>query len=199
MHVINKEGQKLDVIYESHDRFLEDIDSYIEENYSYQSFYSLLDLVSAHLLHWYFEYLKKDTEATLIYDKIFPSNEWINRLIKGGEALPEIIIYKFNGISVYDELKEENVIKKGNYESVEINIDNTGILYLSIEDFKNIGGEIYDPEDEDDDFYIELSCHGKIFFFMTEQDEIVMNTYLERCVGELNKIYSDRGLKLINI
>lgn len=199
MHMINKEGQKLDVIYESHDRFLEDIDSYIAVNYSDRSFYSLLDLVSAHLLHWYFEYLKKDTEATLIYDKIFPANEWIKRLIKDGEALPELIIYEFNGISLCDELNEDNVIKKENYESVEIKLDNKGILYLSIDDFKNIGGEIYDPEDEDDDFYIELSSHGKIFFFMTEQDEIAMNTYLERCVEELNKIYSDRGLKLINI
>jgi hypothetical protein len=36
MYVINKEGVKLDYTYSSHDRFQEDIDYYINENFVFK-------------------------------------------------------------------------------------------------------------------------------------------------------------------
>jgi hypothetical protein len=59
MHVINKESIRLDLIYMSHDRFLEDIDYFINENHiskvSKNNPIDLLDVVFGHLNYWQHE------------------------------------------------------------------------------------------------------------------------------------------------
>ena len=203
MHVINKEGIRLDFIYSSHDRFLEDIDDYINENHVFKvsknNPIDLLDIVCGHLNYWQYEKYKENHQAKLIYDECFQKNEIINRLIKIGDPNPELVIYEFNGISVYDDLHESNVIHQESYETIEVQLEYNGVLYLSAEEFADLGGEINLPEDDDDELYIDLSCHGNVYFFMTDINEKLMGEYMILCVEEINKIYSTLGLRLIEL
>ena len=203
MHVINKEGIRLDEMYSTHERFLEDIDDYINENYVFRvnRDYSidLLDVVCGHLLHWQYKTYADDTHARLIYNDFFQQNEILNRLIKTGDPTPESVIYEFDGISVYDDLNDRNVLRKDTYENFEINLDAYGILHLTAEEFEDLGGEITLPEDEEDEVEIDLSCSGNVFFFMKESDEEIKQEYMIKCIEELNKIYSSQGMKLIDI
>ena len=203
MHVINKEGIRLDFIYSSHDRFLEDIDDYINENHVFKvsknNPIDLLDIVCGHLNYWQYEKYKENHQAKLIYDECFQKNEIINRLIKIGDPNPELVIYEFNGISVYDDLHESNVIHQESYETIEVQLEYNGVLYLSAEEFADVGGEINLPEDDDDELYIDLSCHGNVYFFMTDINEKLMGEYMILCVEEINKIYSTQGLRLIEL
>ncbi len=50
------------------------------------------------------ESYRENQQAKLIFDDYFEQNEIINRLIGIGDPTPELVIYEFNGISVYDEL-----------------------------------------------------------------------------------------------
>jgi hypothetical protein len=203
MYVINKEGIRLDLIYFGHDRFLEDIDDYIAENYFFKTSkdnpIELMDVVCGHLNYWKYKTYSDNQQAKLIYDECFQQNEIINRLIKIGDPIPELVIYEFDGISVYDELNDRNVIEKETYETIEINLDYNGILILTAEEFEDLGGEITLPEEEDDELYIDLSCNGDVYFFMTDINEKLMGDYMIRCVGEINKIYSSLGLPLIEL
>lgn len=55
MKIINKNGDVLEQIYTSHDRFLEDIDNYISEKFCFSvtidDTIDLLDCVCGHLLY----------------------------------------------------------------------------------------------------------------------------------------------------
>jgi hypothetical protein len=202
MYIINKEGKKLDEFYWSHDRFLEDIDDYISDNYNFivskENSVDLLDVVCGHLLYWYYKALDDEPQAKIIYKDLFQQNEIINRLIKIGDPTPELVIYEFDGISVYDELRDGNVILKESYDTIEINLDYNGILYLTAEEFKELGGEINLPEGDEDDIMIDFfGSSGSVYFFMNSNDEIEMNNYLIKCVEELNKIYNTLGMKII--
>jgi hypothetical protein len=203
MHVINKEGIRLDFIYSSHDRFLEDIDDYINENHvfvaSRHNPIDLMDVVCGHLNYWQYQTYRENHQAKLIYDECFQKNEIINRLIKIGDPTPELVIYEFNGISVYDELIGTNVLPKETYEIIEVQLDFNGILYLTAEEFGDLGGEITLPEDEDDELNIELSSWGDVYFFMTDTNKNLMGDYMIVCLGEINKIYSSQGLRLIEL
>ena len=203
MYVINKEGLKLDFVYQSHDRFLEDIGFYINENYvftvSKENPIDLLDVVCGHLLHWYYQTFEEGNQAKLLFHEMFQQNEILNRLIKIGDPIPELVIYEFNGISVYDELIGTNVLPKVTYEIIEVQLDFNGILYLTAEEFGDLGGEITLPEDEEDELNIELSSWGDVYFFMTESNEKSMQEYLIRCIEEINKVYSSQGMRLIEI
>jgi hypothetical protein len=203
MHVINKEGIRLDFIYSSHDRFLEDIDDYINENHVFKvsknNPIDLLDIVCGHLNYWQYEKYKENHQAKLIYNESFKQNEIINRLIKIGDPNPELVIYEFNGISVYDELNGQNVIQKESYETIEVQLEYNGILYLSAEEFADLGGEINLPEDEDDEVFIDLHNWGSVYYFMNENDENKMGEYMIKCIEEINKIYSTQGIRLIEL
>jgi hypothetical protein len=203
MHVINKEGIRLDFIYSSHDRFLEDIDDYIYENHVFKVSKNnpivLMDIVCGHLNYWQYQTYRENHQAKLIYDECFQKNEIINRLIKIGDPTPELVIYEFNGISVYDELIGTNVLPKETYEIIEVQLDFNGILYLTAEEFGDLGGEITLPEDEDDELNIELSSWGDVYFFMTDTNKNLMGDYMIVCLGEINKIYSSQGLRLIEL
>jgi len=203
MYVINKEGIRLDLIYLGHDRFLEDIDDYINENHVFKvsrnNPIELMDVVCGHLLYWQYRSHRENQQAKLIFDDYFEQNEIINRLIKIGDPIPELVIYEFDGISVYDELNDRNVIEKETYETIEINLDYNGILILTNEEFEDLGGEITLPEDEDDELCIELSCWGDVYFFMSDSNEKLMGDYMIRCVNEINKIYSTQGIQLIEL
>ena len=201
MHVINIEGIRLDFIYISHDRFLEDIDDYINENHvfvtSRNNTIDLMDVVCGHLLYWQYKIYDNDAQAKLLYNDCFKQNEIINHLIEIGEANPELVIYEFNGISVYDDLRESNVIHKETYETIEVQLEYNGVLYLSAEEFADLGGEINLPEDEDDEVFIDLLNWGNSYYFMNKHDENLMGEYMIKCIEGINKIYSTQGLKLI--
>jgi hypothetical protein len=203
MHVIDKEGIRLDNIYTNHDRFLEDIDDYINENHvflvSKNNPIDLMDVVCGHLNYWQYETYSDNQQAKFIYDECFQQNEIINRLIRLGDPIPELVIYEFNGISVYDELRESNVIHKETYETIEVQLEYNGVLYLSAEELAELGGEINLPEDEDDEVLIDLLNWGNVYYFMNEDDENKMGENMIKCIEEINKIYSDQGLRLIEI
>ena len=135
----------------------------------------------------------------MIYNESFKQNEIINRLIKIGDPNPELVIYEFNGISVYDELNGQNVIQKESYETIEVQLEYNGILYLSAEEFADLGGEINLPEDEDDEVFIDLHNWGSVYYFMNENDENKMGEYMIKCIEEINKIYSTQGIRLIEL
>jgi hypothetical protein len=205
MHVINKDDDLLEHLYTSHDRFLEDIDEYIDENYIYtasnEDSIAMLDLVCGHLLYWYYQTYQENSQAKLLYDDLFAKNEILNRIISSGGSTPESVIYEFNGISIYDELNDNNIIRKESYESIEIELEHYGRLFLTIEEFEDIGGEVNlpDEDDEDDEAYFELSCRGDVFFFMKKEDEIAMAQYLEESINALNSIYSNVGLPTVEV
>lgn len=203
MHVINKEGKKLDFIYASHDRFLEDIDDYIKENHLFEvsrsNYIYLMDVVCGHLKFWQYEKYNENQEFKLIYDNYFQKNHVLHRLMKDGDPIPELVIYEFNGISVYDELNGDNVILKDSFETFEIQVDYNGKLIMTSEEFEDLGGEIILPEDEDDELEIELGCSGDVYFFMEESDEKLMGDYMILCIEEINNIYSIFGLPLIEL
>ncbi len=205
MYVINKNDELLEQLYTSHDRFLEDIGEYIDENYIYttskEDSLAMLDLVCGHLLYWYYQTYQENSQAKLLYDGLFAKNEILNRIISSGAPTPESVFYEFNGISIYDELNDNNIIRKESYESIEIELEHNGRLFLTREEFEDLGGEINlpDEDDEDDEAYFELSCRGDVYFFMKEEDEIAMGQYLEESIHALNSIYSNIGLQLIEI
>jgi hypothetical protein len=201
MYITNKEGYRLDFIYSSHDRFLEDLDIFISENHIFKvsavNSTDLLDVVSGHLLYWCYEKYEDNSQAALIFDDLFRNNVQINGLIEIGDSTPEMILYKFNGVSVYDQLTDENVLPKQTHNTIEIKLDNHGILFLTIEEFEGMGGEITFPEDENDELSFDFFRSGDVYFFMTDYDENSMREYLIKCIDEINKIYASLDICLI--
>jgi hypothetical protein len=202
MEIINKEGQTLEHIYTSHDRFLEDIDDYIDSNYYFNvskvDTIELLDVVCAHLLFCYYESFSEGSQAKLIYDDLFTQNDILKRLTKLGDPNPELVIYEFEGTSLYYDVKSENVSYSDDFETFTAILDN-GKLIMTKEEFEELGAELNFPVDEDEEFSFDFSWScGDVFFFMSEENQLIMNEYLNQCIVELNRIYSSLNMDTID-
>ncbi len=203
MNIIDKDGDILDHIYTSHDRFLEDLDDYISENFcfsvSIDDTIDLLDCVCGHLLYWQYKTYDDDSQAKLIYDGHFKHNEILQRLIKIGDSTPELIIYEFNGKSLYYSFDEDDIKYVHDSESFFAILEKNSKLNFTKEEFEEMGGEITIPVDEEDEVYIEFSWSSNVYFFMKNDDFIKMNDYLNKCIVELNNIYLSLEMKVVEI
>lgn len=203
MKIINKNGDVLEHIYTSHDRFFEDIDYYISENFcfsiSVDDIIDLLDCVCGHLLYWQYKTYDEDPQAKLIYDGHFKQNEILQRLIKIGDSSPELVIYEFNGTSLYCSFGEDDIVYIPDSESFCAMLEENSKLYFTKDEFERMGGEINLPEDEDEEIYLEFSWSSNVYFFIKNDDFIKMNNYLKECILELNNIYLSLGMKIINL
>lgn len=203
MNIIDKDGDILDHIYTSHDRFLEDLDDYISENFcfsvSIDDTIDLLDCVCGHLLYWQYKTYDDDSQAKLIYDGLFKQNEILQRLIKIGDSTPELVIYEFNGTSLYCSFREDDIEYIPDSESFFSMLEENSKLYFTKVEFEEMGGEITLPVDEEDEVYIEFSWSSNVYFFMKNDDFIKMNDYLYKCILELNNIYLSLEMKVIDI
>jgi hypothetical protein len=203
MNIINKDGDILDHIYSSHDRFLEDLDDYISENFcfsvSIDDTIDLLDCVCGHLLYWQYKTFGDDSQAKLIYDGLYKQNEILQRLIKIGDSTPELVIYEFNGTSLYYSFNEDDIEYVHDSESYFAMLEDNSKLYFTKEEFEEMGGEITLPVDEEDEVSIEFSWSSYVYFFMKKEDVIKMNDYLNKCIVELNNIYLSLKMKVIDI
>ena len=107
-----KDGETLEHIYSSHDRWLEDLDDFIKTEYCfsvYNNAIDLMDRVSAHLIFWLNDFDKEEC-ADKVSDKIL-ENKVLKRLTDLGETGgPELIIYEFGGTSIYDECNSGKII-----------------------------------------------------------------------------------------
>ncbi len=203
MNIINKDGDNLEHIYTSHDRFLEDLDDYISENFcfsvSIDDTIDLLDCVCGHLLYWHYKTYDDDSQAKLIYDGLFKQNEILQRLMKIGDSTPELVIYEFNGTSLYYSFNEDDIKYVHDSESFFALVEKNSKLNFTKEEFEEMGGEITIPVDEDDEVYIEFSWSSNVYFFMKNDDFIKMNDYLNKCIVELNNIYLSLEMKVVDI
>lgn len=203
MNIIDKDGDILDHIYTSHDRFLEDLDDYISENFcfsvSIDDTIDLLDCVCGHLLYWQYKTYDDDSQAKLIYDGHFKQNEILQRLIKIGDSTPELVIYEFNGISLYYSFNEDDIEYIHDSDSFFVMLEENSKFNFTKEEFLEMGGEITLPVDEEDEVYIEFSWSSNVYFFMKNDDFIKMNDYLYKCILELNNIYLSLEMKVIDI
>jgi hypothetical protein len=203
MNIIDKDGSILDHIYTSHDRFLEDLDDYISKNFcfsvSIDNTIDLLDCVCGHLLYWHYKTYSDDSQSKLIYDGLFKQNEILQRLIKIGDSTPELVIYEFNGTSLYYGFSEDDIEYVPDSESYFAMLEDNSKLYFTKEEFAEMGGEITLPVDEEDEVSIEFSWSSYVYFFMKNEDAIKMNDYLYKCILELNNIYLSLEMKVIDI
>jgi hypothetical protein len=203
MNIINKDGDILDHIYTSHDRFLEDLDDYISENFcfsvSIDDTIDLLDCVCGHLLYWHYKTYDDDSQAKLIYDGHFKQNEILQRLIKIGDSTPELVIYEFKGTSLYYSFNEDDIDYVADSESFCAMLEANSKLYFTKDEFEEMGGEITIPVDEEDEVYIEFSWSSNVYFFMKNDDFIKMNDHLNKCIVELNNIYLSLEMKVVDI
>jgi hypothetical protein len=199
MHVVNDEGKILEYVYSSHDQFLEDLDSYIENYFKYGALtrtFSLLNQVCAHLMNWEYKALEKDEHAKNVYRE-FQKNEVLQRFAESGSSTPELVIYEFNGTSVYDDFGSDDVEPDENFENFTATLRTGCKLMMSKVEFEEMGGEVILPDDETDEVTIEYMSSSDVYFFMSEDSQQEMHEYLLKCIMELNKIYSDLGLKMI--
>jgi hypothetical protein len=196
MKIVSKDGSVSDFVYQSHDRWLDDYAHFLKAEFTYSviegSMADLLDRVSAHLNHW----MDKKDEAPL--NKTIQENQVLARVFNvcGSIIQPELIIYEFGGRSIYDEIQSEDISYDEKSKTLEIKLYNDAIFEISQEDFEDIGGEIILPEDEDEEIEFEYSI-GEVYFFMTDDQEEELRSYLLMCINELNKIYESFGLPLI--
>jgi hypothetical protein len=202
MVIINKVGQTLEHIYTGNDRFLEDIDDYISSYYSFRvsedDTIELLDVVCAHLLFWSYETFNDDSQAKLIYDELFSQNDILKRFTELGDPTPELIIYEFDGTSLYYDVVSENVSYSDDFETFTAVLKN-GKLIMTKEEFEELGAELSYPVDEDEEFYFDFFWStGDVYFFMSEENQIKMKEYLNKCIVELNRIYSSLNMDTIN-
>ena len=201
MHLINNEVIVLNHMYDSHDCWLDDLDDFIKCGFQFETKnIGLLDLVCAHLLYWELEESKgiRDREKVLAEINEKPTLRRILEL----DGNPELVIYEFNGTSVYDEISDNKIKCFQDSDSLEIDLSEKDcILHLSKEDFENyFGGEILllDDEDEEEEFEFSHST-GNVVFFMSEQNEEKMDEFLKSCLIALNEVYGSLGMKPIVI
>jgi hypothetical protein len=199
MHVVNDEGKILEHVYRSHDRFLEDLGFYIKNYFDHGAStdtFSLLDQVCAHLMKWEYKTLEEDEGAKNVYHEI-QKNEVLRRFTELGYSIPELVIYEFDGTSVYDDFGSKDVEPDEKFENFTATLRIGYTLMMSKEDFEEMGGEVILPDDETDEVTIEYRTPSDVYFFMSEDSQQEMHEYLLKCVMELNKIYSYLGLKMI--
>jgi hypothetical protein len=128
-----------------------------------------------------------------------PFQKLRNILDLGGN--PELVIYEFNGTSVYDEISDDKIKYFPDTDSLEIDLyEKEGILHLSKEDFENyFSGEILLPDEEEDEEVQFGHSTGFVLFFMSEQNEEKMNEFLKSCLIALNEVYDSLGMNTIVI
>ncbi len=202
MNIVSKDGDILDHIYTSHDRFLEDLDHYISKNFCFSvtinDTIDLLDCICGHLLYWQYKSFVDDSQAKLIYVGLFKQNEILKRLIKIGDSTPELVIYEFNGISLYYSFNEDDIEFDHNSDSFFAKLDENSKINFTKEEFLQMGGEITLPVDEEDEVCIEFLWSSNVYFFMKNDDVIKMNDYLYKCIVELNNIYLSLEMTIID-
>jgi hypothetical protein len=155
-----------------------------------------LDQVCAHLLKWEYRAFEKDGPAKNVHHE-FEKNEVLQRFTELGSSMPELVIYEFNGISVYDGIGSDDIEPDEKFENFTATLETGYKLMMSKEEFEEMGGEVIPPDDEIDEVTIEYRTTSDVYFFMSEDSQQEMHEYLLKCVIELNKIYSDLGLKMI--
>lgn len=201
MNIIDNDGVILDHIYTTHDRFLEDLDHYISKNFCFSVFVDdtidILDCICGHLLYWQYKTYSDDFQAKIIYDGLFKQNGIIQRLIKIGDSIPELVIYEFNGTSLYCCFNEDDIEYVANSKTFFAMLEGNSKLYFTQVEFEEMGGEITLPVDEEDELCIEFSSYSNVYFFMKNEDLINMKDYLNKCVLELNNIYLSLGMRVI--
>lgn len=203
MTIINNDGDILEYFYLSHDRFLEDLDLFISENFCFRvainETINLLDCVCGHLLFWHYKSKSDNSQAKLIYDGLFKQNLILNRLIKIGDSTPELVIYEFNGTSLYYSFTENDIEYVPDSESFYVMLEGDSKLYFTKEEFEKMGGEITLPTDEDDEVIIDFLWSSNVYFFIKNDNLIKLHDYLHKCILELNTIYLSLEMKIINI
>jgi hypothetical protein len=201
MHLVNTEGIVLNHIYNGHDNWLDDLDDFIKWGFQFETKgLGLLDLVCAHLLYWELEESQGIHDREKVLSKI---NEKLSLgRVLGLNGYPELVIYEFNGTSVYDEISNDKIKYFPDSDSLEIDLsEKDSILHLSKEDFENyFGGEILSPDEDDEDEEVQFGhSTGNVVFFMSEQNEEKMDEFLKSCLNALNEVYDSLGMKTIVI
>lgn len=199
MHLVKNEWTVLNHMYNSHDRWLDDLDDFIKCGFQFETKnIGLLDLVCAHLLYWELEESKGDREKVLAKINEKPT---LGRILELG-GNPELVIYSFNGTSVYDEISDEKIKYFPDSDSLEIDLSEKDcILHLSKEDFEiYFGGEILLPDEDEEGEELQFGhSTGNVLFFMSEQNEQKMEEFLNSCLIDLNEVYDSLGMKSIVI
>jgi hypothetical protein len=201
MHLVNTEGIVLNHIYNGHDNWLNDLDHFIKWGFQFETkSIDLLDLVCAHLLYWELEESKGMHEREKVLSKINEKPS-LGRVL-GLNGYPELVIYEFNGTSVYDEISDDKIKYFPDSDSLEIDLSKKeSTLHLSKEDFENyFSGEILLPDEDEEDEDVQFGhSTGNVVFFMSEQNEERMDEFLKSCLIDLNEVYDSLGMKPIVI
>jgi hypothetical protein len=188
-------------MYTSSVHWLDDLDDFIKCGFQFEKKnIGLLDLVCAHLLYWDSEESNLIRDRENVLAKVNKKPKLRNILDLGGN--PELVIYEFNGTSVYDEISDDKIKYFPDTDSLEIDLyEKEGILHLSKEDFENyFSGEILLPDEDEEDEEVQFGhSTGFVLFFMSEQNEEKMNEFLKSCLIALNEVYDSLGMKTIVI
>jgi hypothetical protein len=198
MHLLNSNGEKLNVVYVTHDRFLEDLEWYVKENSSRKpatGTVELLDRVCAHILDWKLRSGDADAQAKLVFERM-ESNGTLQLIAQLGWPIPELVIYKFDGITTFNKFGSDDILPDGKFETFKVLTKTGATLVFSKEELEEAGGEAIPPESECDEAEIYWSS-STVHFFMKACDEEMMRSYLVRCIAELNKVYAGLGLETI--
>jgi hypothetical protein len=201
MHITNFLGDNLGLIYTTDDRWFEDVSFFIKEAHKHKvdldSEIDALEIVSAHLLYWYFRSLdKNDSLAIDLYHKNIQKNRVLLSIAKDDNPTPECIIYTFNGISVYDKINGATYLDGKSISPFEFELEKQGTFFLSNEEIIEMGGEINFPEEDEDEIEIYLN-NSDVFYFMTEKDLKSLGEHMRLCISELNGIYRTFKMPII--
>ena len=201
MHLVNNEGTVLNHMYTSSVHWLDDLDDFIKWGFQFETKnIDLLDLVCAHLLYWDSEESNVIRDRKKVLAKANKKPTLRNILDLGSN--PELVIYKFNGTSVYDQISDDKIKYFPDSDSLEIDLyEKDGTLHLSKEDFENyFSGEILLPDEDEEDEDVQFGhSTGFVLFFMSEQNEKKMDEFLKSCLVDLNEVYDSLGMRPIVI
>ncbi len=199
------DGEELKNFYNSHDSWLYDIDYFMKEEYIFsvkKSPTTLLERVSAHLIYWLNDFMNEEENAEDVIEKI-QENDILSRLSDIDDMIsPELIIYDFDGTSVYDDITGDTMTINESEGLIEFDLGYKGTLCMTKEEFEDHGGsiDIFKPDEDEDDVEIDFYFpSGTVYFFMSDENLEKMSEYLLASVEELNKIYKSLGLKTIEI
>lgn len=205
MHLVKNDGKVLNYAYMSNVFWLDDLDFFIKSEYRFEvskgSSVDLLDKVCAHLTYWNTDNREAENISEKVVQKISEHSKLDRILGLNGDIVnPELVIYDFNGTSIYDQISDNKITYIPENESLIIEISEKDCKFiLSREDFENyFNGEIMMPEEDDDEIFFGHST-GNVVFFMTPHDEEDMIIYLTSCIKALNEIYESLGMQVIKI
>ena len=201
MHLVNNEGTVLNHMYTGDDHWLDDLDDFIKCGFQFETKNEyLLDLICAHLLYWDLDESKGIRDREKVLAEINEKTSLCRVLDLNG--WPELVIYEFNGTSVYDEISDDKIKYFPDSDSLEIDLSEKDCtLHLSKEDFENyFSGEILLPDEDEEDEDVQFGhSTGFVLFFMSEQNEKKMDEFLKSCLVDLNEVYDSLGMKPIVI